>query len=96
MNPHNITRHALTDWIPKNKLTTCLPAGVGESNGASDRILIMVSISDAIGAVTNVTQSLVVTPKSQQSEDLNNYLSTLKEFADTNNDSLSIAQEASL
>ena len=57
MSPNIIRRHPLNSWTPVNTLTTFLPVGSGLG---SDNILIMVSVSDSFGAITNVTNTISV------------------------------------
>ena len=64
MNPNFIKRHPLTQILHDNTLTTILPTGMGTNGSLTNQIVIMVSIIDSLGAITNVTGSVTVVPQS--------------------------------
>lgn len=53
MNPTAVKRHSLTDFVGYNKLSTILPTG--DDGESSNSLMIMVSVSDNLGGITNVT-----------------------------------------
>ena len=61
-----------------------------------NQLIVMVSISDSQGAITNVTLTTVVAPQSSVSSNQTAYLATIQAFITSNNVSLSTAQEVSL
>ena len=55
-------KNTLTDFSNSNTLTTYLPKGYNTTSSNSYDLLILVSVSDSLGGITNVTKTVNVAP----------------------------------